>query len=191
MNPLRPRRLRRDITAVVFSCDESGLSRFSVESGPCVALTEGGKSLVSPLAQHGGETPSLTAALYSVLTDRPASEALRLVDRIGKGRLSECSAGFVDAMAACSEESLRLADEDDARGDRDLTSFIGHLDAVSTAWMRAGRWPREVVSLQNRLVRMATAREAAEKGKKVFVWHGTPVPQFVIASGSGPYTPPR
>ena len=191
MNPLQPRRLRRDITAVVFSCDESDLSRFTIESGPCVPLTEGGKSLVSPLTQDGGETPSLTAALYTALTGRSASNALQLVETVGKGRLSQCSDDFVEAMAACSVQSLQLADEDEARGDEDLTSFIRHLDAVGTAWMHAARWPREVVSLQNRLVRLATAREAAERGQKVFVWHGPSVPQFVITQGRGPYFPPR
>lgn len=145
---------------------------------------EGGQSLVSPLTQDGGETPSLTAALYTALTGRSASDALQLVDSIGKGRLSRCSDGFAEAMAACNEQSLRLAGEDDARGDGDLTSFVQHQDAVSAAWTRAGRWPREVVGLQNRLVRLGRAREATEKGQKVFVWHGPPVPQFRIEVSS-------
>jgi hypothetical protein len=176
---------------VVFSCDESDLSRFSIEAGPCVPLVEGGRSLVTPLTQDGGETPSLTAALYSALTGRPPSEALHLVDRMGRGRLSRCSDGFVEAMAACCEESLRLADEDEARGDADLCSFTRHQEAVSRTWMREGRWPREAVGLKNRLVRLGTAREAAEKGQPLFVWHGPPVTQFVVTPGEGPYRPPR
>jgi hypothetical protein len=183
--------MRRDITAVVFSCDVSDLSRFSIESGPCVPLSEGGRALVSPLTQDGGETPSLTAALYPALTGRPASQALHLADRIGEGRLSRCSDGFAEAMASCNEESLRLADADEARGDEDLTSFTRHQDSVSTAWMREGRWPREVVGLQNRLTRLARAREAVEKGLPLFVWHGPPVPQFILTQGKGPYRPSR
>jgi hypothetical protein len=187
MGLLRPRQLRRDITTVVFSCDEWDLSRFSIETGPCVPLLEGGKSLASALTQHGGETPALTAALYPALTGRTASEALLLIDRLGTGRLSQCSDGFVEAMAACSEESLRLADEDEARGDEDLTLFVQHQDAVSAAWMTAGRWPRSVLGLQNRLVRLGTARKARAKGRRMFAWHGPPVPQFVVVSGQGPY----
>jgi hypothetical protein len=187
MDLFRPRRLRDDITAVVFSCDESELSRFSIESGPCVPLVEGGQSLVSPLTQDGGETPPLTAALFTALTGRSGSEALTLVSRVRKGRLSRCADSFVAAMASCSQESLQLADEDEGRGDEDLTSFTRHLDAVSKAWMEAGRWPRSVVGLQNRLVRLAIAREARAGGKPVFVWHGPPVSQFVVVSGHGPY----
>jgi hypothetical protein len=183
--------MRRDITAVVFSCDESDLSGFSIEAGPCVPLKEGDRSLVSPLTQDGGETPSLTAALYPALTGRPASQALRLVNRVGRGRLSRCSDGFVEAMAACCEESLRLADEDEAKGDADLTSFTRHQETVSRTWMSEGRWPRDVVGLQNRLVRLGTAREAAEKGQPLFAWHGPPVPQFVVTQGEGPYRPPQ
>lgn len=187
MDLLRPRKLRDDITAVVFSCDESDLSRFSVESGPCIPLVEGGQAPVSPLTQDGGETPPLTAVLFTALTGRSASEALTLVSRVRKGRLSRCSNTFVAAMASCSQESLQLAAEDEARGDEDLTSFTRHLDAVSNAWMKAGRWPRSVVGLQNRLVRLATAREARAAGKPVFVWHGPPVPQFVVTPRHDPY----
>jgi len=188
---LRPAgQLRRDITAVVFSCEESELSRFSIKTGPCVPLVEGGRSLVSALTQDGGETPALTAALYTALTGGSASEALLLIDRVGKGRLSRCSDGFVDAIAAASEESHRLADEDEARGDDDLTTFVRHQAALSDAWMSAGRWPRSVVGLQNRLIRLGTAREARANGWPVFAWHGPPVPQFVVISGHGPYSRP-
>lgn len=191
MNLLGPRRLRRDITAVVFSCEESDLSRFAIRFGPCVTSEPGRSPLVSPLTQHGGETPELTSALYSALTDRPASEALHLVDRVGKGRLSQCSSAFVEAMARYAEESLRLADEDEAKGDKDLTSFARHQGALSDAWMSTGRWPREVVGLQNRLVRLGTAREALAQARPVFVWHGPPVPQFVVVAGQGPHSPRR
>lgn len=189
MRLLRPGQLRQDIAAVVLSGDDADLSRFSIRTGPCVPLTEGGKSLVSPLRQDGGETPALTAALYTALTGRPASEALLLIDRAGKGTLARCSDGFTEAMADCGVESLRLADEDEARGDEDLTSFVAHQDKVSAAWMRAGRWPRSVVGLQNRLVRLGIAREAVSKGWPVFVWHGPPVPQLTIVVGNGPYPP--
>jgi hypothetical protein len=187
MKYLRPRRLRRDITAVVFSGDDADLSRFRVATGPCVAQVEGAAPLVSPLTQDGGETPTLTAALYTALTGLPGSSALVPLDQAGPGLLSRCSEDFVEAMADSCDESLRMADEDEARGDERLTSFTQHQHAVSEAWLRAGQWPREVVGLQNRLVRLGTAREARETGKRVFVWHGPPVPQFVVVSGRGPY----
>lgn len=191
MRVFRRRNLRNDITAVVFAGDDEDLSRFSIEKGPCVPLIEGGRSLVSPLTQDGGETPELTATLYTALTGRPKEEALILVGKSGSGRLSQCSRGFVGAMAAYIDESLRLADEDEARGRDDLPSFGQHQYALSAAWLRAGRWPRSVAGLQNRLVRLGRAREALAKGQKVWVWHGPPVPQFVVVSGQGPYTPPR
>ena len=72
---LRPLHLRRDVTAVVFDCEESALATFDVESGPCVPLMSGGNPLVDPLCQDGGETPALTAALYTALTGRPAKDA--------------------------------------------------------------------------------------------------------------------
>lgn len=185
----RPRRLRGDITAVVFSCRESDLSRFSVESGPCVSTKPGCHPLVSPLLQDGGETPALTAAFYTALTGRPARHALVLVARAGQGRLSRCSDAFVLAMATACETGLRLADEDEARGDQDLTTFAQHQRAVSDAWMSAGRWPRSVVGLENRVLRWGRAREAIATGQAVYVWHGPPVAQFVIRAGTGPYTP--
>ncbi|WP_182376105.1 hypothetical protein [Nocardioides sp. WS12] len=181
--------LRRDIAAVVFSCDEGDLSRFLVETGPCVALHEGGRPLASPLTQHGGETPELTAALHVALTGGRPKNSLLLLDQVGGGRLSQLSGAFVEAMAASSEESLRLADEDEARGEDSLPSFMEHQRRVSEAWLRAGRWPREVVGLQNRLVRLGTARTALAEGQRVLVWHGPPAPQFVVTSGRGPYPP--
>jgi hypothetical protein len=146
--------------------------------------------LVSPLSQDAGETPALTAALYTALTGELAAKALTRVDQVEKGLLSRCSPEFVEAMAACCEEGMRLADEDEARGELELPAFGQHQHAISTAWMRAGRWPREVVSLTNRLTRLGKAREARATGKPLFVWHGPPVPQFVVTFGQGPYTRP-
>ena len=91
-------------------------------------------------------------------------------------------------MADSCEESLRLGDEVAACGDDDeLTTFPRHEDELSQAWLRAGKWPREVVRLNNRLVRLGPAREAHGKGQPVFVWHGPAVPQFTIVSGQGRY----
>jgi len=169
----------------------SGICRVLHRDRSLLPMSDGGKSLVSPLTQDDGETPALTAALHTALTGRRAREALLLIEQVGRGRLSRCSDAFVEAMAASAEESLRLANEDEARGDENLTSFSQHQDAVSAAWMRAGRWPRSVVGLQNRLVRLGTAQEAAAKARPVFVWHGPPAPQFVVVSGRGPYPQPR
>ena len=175
---------------MVFSCDESDLLRFTIEFGPCVSSTPGRNPLASPLMQDLGETPALTSSLYTALTGHSAAHALPVVDRVGRGRLSRCSEHFVEAMATYLDESLRLANEDEATGDKDLTSFAHHQDALSEAWMSVGRWPREVVGLQNRLVRLGTARQALAQGRPVFAWHGPPVPQFTVKAGQGPYFPP-
>jgi hypothetical protein len=184
---MRPWRLRTDITAVVFTCPEADLARFSVTTGPCVPPTGSERPLVSRLLQDGGETPALTAALYTALTGRPAADALRVVEQRGRAVLSVCSDHFLDAMADCCEESLRLADEDEEKGDKNLTIFGAQQDAICNAWMRAGRWPRQVAGLQNRAVRLGTAREARQAGQRLFVWHGPSVPQFIVVAGQGPY----
>jgi hypothetical protein len=93
-------------------------------------------------------------------------------------------------MAASSEETSHLADEDEARGEVNLPTFAQQQDYVSAGWMRAGRW-REVVSLRNRLVRLGIARQAVVSGERVFVWYGPAVPQFVVVSGQGHNSPPE
>jgi hypothetical protein len=85
------------------------------------------------------------------------------------------------------EVSLRLEDEDEGRGRDDLPSFGRHQDELSLSWMRAGRWPRDVVGLQNRIGRTGMAREARLKRQPLFVWHGPPVPSLQVVSGQGPY----
>ncbi len=96
-----------------------------------------------------GETPRLTASLFTALTGRDATSALIRLDQTHGVLLSRCSTDFVNAMADDSEELLRLSREDKARGDNELTSFLRHEEAMIQAWMRSGRWPREVVSLRN------------------------------------------
>ena len=183
---LRPRRLRPDIAVFVFSVPEQDLDRFSVAKGPGVA-GDHGNSLLDPRMQDVGETPRLTASLFTALTGRDATSALIRLDRVGGSLLSRCSDDFVMAMADNCEESLRLAEDDEARGDENLTSFMKHQEVTSLAWMRAGRWPREVVGLENRLTRVGWAREARETSQHVYTWHGPAVETYRIVSGSGPY----
>jgi hypothetical protein len=90
-------------------------------------------------------------------------------------------------MVEANRRLLRLADEDEARGDDGLTTFAAHRLELSTAWMKAGAWPREVVSTENRLVRLGWARIAQERGLPLYIWHGPSVPQFTVTSGIGPY----
>ena len=80
----RPWRMNHKITAVLFACSEQALSQFAVEAGPWVPLPGQSRSLVSPLAQDGGETPTMSAALYVVLTERVG---IGSVDRPGGIRL--------------------------------------------------------------------------------------------------------
>ena len=84
---------------MVFTCPPDQLGRLDVARGPCVPKSAGGESFVDPLMQDGGETPALTASLYTALTGKPAKDVLILVDRQGRGRLSRFSDEFVDAMA--------------------------------------------------------------------------------------------
>jgi len=186
----RPRNLRTDITTVVFTADDLDLSRFAVATGPCVPLAEGQAPLRSPLAQDGGETPELTASPYVALTGHSGRDALVLVERVGDGQLSRLSPGFVQALAACQEESQRRGDEDEARGDVEaLTSFTEHSNKICSSWLDAGPWPREVVSLWNRLpARLGYAREATATGRTMFAWHGPPVPMVKIVADQGPYS---
>lgn len=185
-NP-RPRKLNRRITVVVFTVPARRLVEMDVALGPCVVIPGRKKPLVSPLLQDRGETPALTAALYTALGGDPSDARLIEVARAGRGALSRFEDSFVDAMAEHSIESLRLADLDDARGERDLPSFIAHQDALDRAWMNVGRWPHEVSSTTNRLLRTANARVAREKGQSLYCWHGPAVPMRGIVAGRGPY----
>jgi hypothetical protein len=182
----RPRDLDDSIAVVVFTVPEDKLASMDLALGPCVPLPGRKRPLRSPLNQHVGETRLLTAALYSALTGNPADEALERFSQAGDGVLSRCTDRFVDAMADANKLLLRLADEDEAGGDRALTTFAKQQRAYDRAWMAAGAWPLAVVGTRNRLVRMGSASLAREKGQPLYCWHGPSVPQFLLVTGHGP-----
>jgi hypothetical protein len=132
--------------------------------------------------QDTGETPEQASALYTVLTGRPSSEALRLVTTSGGGRLFACTDDFLNAMADASQAMLALAD---------LDSFAEEQERLSTAWMKAAKWPDRYVSLKNRLHRLGDAGLARKKGLPLYFWFGPPVPMRSVVAGAGPYRPPR
>lgn len=172
----------------MFTVPERDLERFALATGPGVPLEPEGASLLDPRLQDVGETPRLTSSLFTALTGRDATSALVCLDRAGVAMLSQCSEDFVDSMAAANMETIRLAEEDRTRGDdSEYTTSMRHLAEISAAWMKAGRWPREVVGLENRLTRTGWARIAREKGQHVYAWHGPAVETYRLVSGRGPY----
>lgn len=172
--------LDRDSTVVVFTVPAQRLREMDVAAGPCVALRGSGEVLCSPLSQDRGETPRQTAALYTVLTGRPADGVLIEVARSGAGVLYRCSAEFVEAMASANELGVRLADQDEAAGDDELAGFAAKWADYDRAWLAVGDWPAEVVSTRNRLTRLGWARVARDKSQPLYCWFGPAVPQLVV-----------
>lgn len=176
-------------TAVVFSVPEKRLSAMDVATGPCVPVGGRKHALVSVHQQEGPEQPDQMAALYSVLTGRSPSEALRLVDEKDGSRLYLCSDGFVDAMADTNQPLVRLGDADKERGDRSFSSFAAKMAELDAAWMGTGNWHSAMVSTRNRLTRMGKARIAREKGQPLYCWYGPQLQEYIVISGRGPYPP--
>ena len=155
----------------------------TVERGPCVPARGRQHPLVSPHLQQYGEDPHQTAALFAALTGEPPESALALVDARAGGRLLRFSEEFVLAMAEANRLHLQLADEDEARGDQELTSFTAALRELDVAWMAEGDWPASQVSTWNKLTRLGSAREAQEKGHPLYAWYGPSVAEYAIATG--------
>ncbi len=143
--------------------------------------------MCEPIFQDVGETPPMTAALYTALTDRPPKSALIGVARSGRGTLSRCADDFAAAMAEASRTALRLASEDEAHGDEELATFTAFYQGLATAWLSVGPWPAAVVSVWPRLVRLGIARIAEENGTPVYVWHGPSATRVRVVTGHGPY----
>jgi hypothetical protein len=117
---------------------------------------------------------------------------LRLVGQRGNGRLFVCSAEFVEALSQAHVELLALADEDDSRADKGLSSFAARLGEIDQAWLAATDWPTSFVSTQNRLApRLGLASEAERSSQTLWCWYGPAVPQFDVVSGAGPYPSKR
>lgn len=180
-------RMDRSVAVVVFTVPEKRLREMDLATGPCVPTDGRKRPLAGVLRQDGGEYPEQTAALYTALTGRSADGALILLRQEGQGRLFQFSQDFVDAMADANLELIRLSEEDDRRGDKELTSFAQRQEAIDRAWLSLGGWPSSVVGTSNRLGRMAWAVTARDKGQPLYVWHGPRVPEYVVVSGRGPY----
>jgi hypothetical protein len=163
---------------VVFCADAKQLGTIDVALGPCMRAPAQRRRLVSPLMQDNGETPEQASALFSVLTARPASEALSLLTASGDGRLFKCSDDFLNAMADQCEAMLAIPD---------LDGFANERERLSSAWMQATRWPDRYVSVKNRLGRLSDARAARQKGLPLYFWFGPPVSMRSVVAGTGPY----
>lgn len=169
--------------AVIFAAAESQLSEMTVESGPCVPAPGRERPLVSPHLQQYNEGPAQTAALFTALTGRSPAGALVLLEARGQGTLMRFSEEFLAAMADANRQHLRLADEDNARSDKDLLSFTAARRELDAAWVTAGRWPAGLVSTWNKLTRLGRAQEAQEKGQSLYVWYGPSVAEYAISTG--------
>jgi hypothetical protein len=174
----------RGIAVVVFTVPLRRLVEMDVATGPCVPVRGASKPVCSPLSQDRSETPQQTAALFSVLTGRPADGALIEVGRSGAGVLYRCADEFVDAMADANELLIRLGDQDEAAGDGEFSRFEAELSAYDRAWLAAGGWFPEMVSTRNRLTRLSWAMAARGSSQPLYCWFGPAVAQFVVR-GSG------
>jgi hypothetical protein len=185
----REKEERARLTAVIFSVPERRLSAMVVAAGPCVPLPERKTSVASVHAQVGYETPAITSTLFRVLTGRDDTELLTLIAREGEGRLYCFSDRFVAAMAEASRHLIELSHESPSppHGEEDGTPFGLQLTRWDEAWMREADWPLEMASTRNRVHRIGQARVAQEKGLPLYVWYGPRVPEYVVASGTGPY----
>lgn len=184
---------RARITAVIFSVPERRLSAMDVAVGPCVPLPGRKTSVASVHAQEGYETPAITSALYRVLTGLNDAELLTLLSEDGEGRLFRFADRFVAAMAEASRHLLTLipGSPPPPDGEEDTTPFGLQRGRWDEAWMSQAEWHPEMVSTRNRLHRIGKAREAQEKGLSLYVWYGPRVPEYVVASGTGPYPSKR
>lgn len=166
------------VALVVFAADAKRLAAVDVALGPCLPKPGRKKALLSPLNQDGGETPDQASALLAVLTGRPADAALELCSKAGPGTLYRCTEVFLDAMADESQRISKITD---------LDEFDRAVDRLSDAWMRAATWPREYVSLKNRVHRIHQARLARDKRQSLYFWFGPRVAERTVVAGSGPY----
>jgi hypothetical protein len=90
-------------------------------------------------------------------------------------------------MAEANKALVARADEDKARKDRPLTTFVSKLKELDDRWMAATRWPSTQKGTRNKLARLGWARIAREKGQAVYCWYGPSVPEYVVVAASGPY----
>lgn len=123
------------------------------------------------------ERPEQMAALFTVLTGKDSGGALELLEEKETGQLYRCSPSFFDALVQADQTLARLAREEPE-------VFHARRDELDRRWMQVGGWHKEMVSTQNRLWRIGTVREAAEKGQALYCWYGQPVAEYVVVSGS-------
>lgn len=176
-------RARRDIddrvAAVMFTAPEKDLSAMDVAKGPCVPVGGNKRPLVSPFVQDLGVTPRHTEALLTVLTGEPAARALKVVDRRRSGVLHVCTDRFVDALVEADAELTGLVAQDEAAGQRKaLPRFGARSEEYASAWQAITDWPAKARPMTNELLWTAKARQARERGQKLYCWHGPSVPMY-------------
>lgn len=173
----------KEVVCVVFTVPEKRLSEMDVATGPCVVLEGRKRAIRSALMQDGEETPEHMRALFTVLggDDDLRESAMQLVAETGKGALYRCSGQFVELMRVWNQEAIRLARHDDANGDKQLTLFVSHREALDAAWLSATIWPSELVGTGNKLHRLSEAGLASSKSQPLYCWYGPRVPMRSVA----------
>jgi hypothetical protein len=182
MRVFRPRSepILPDKSLVVFFCSASEAELLDIASGPFTPRVGPRGGRVKPLAsvhsQHYGDTLEHLAVLYSVISGRPAEEALVDARRDPPAVLARLADPFVHALAAIGAPQ---------REGQDLWAIY---DKFAAAWLQAVRWRPEmqVGGLAMRIFHDAhECRRGLEKGLPVWAWHGKRAPEYVIAHGVG------
>jgi hypothetical protein len=165
---------------VVFVCSAADADAIDVTSGPFSHRVGPRGGRVKPLAsvhsQHYGDTLEHLSVVYTVMTGRPASEALSEIRGDPPGVLARLSERFVETLAAIGPPQ------------RDGQDLWATYEEIATTWHKAVRWsPKmQLGGLTMRIFDYSYAcRRGLEKGLPVWAWHGKAVPEYVIAHGMG------
>ena len=171
----------RSRSLVVFRCTEQQAAELDDAAGPYAPRVgpRGGhlRPLASPLAQWSPDSLDHLSALYTVVSGKPRTEALRDRRAVGPGTIAALSDDFVTSLAALSGTG----------GDAD--AIVGRYEEVADRWFVAVPWPdgMRVRGLTSRLLDWAGKCQLARKeGMGVYCWHGPRVPAYVIAHGVEP-----
>ena len=174
------RRVREFLSTavVVFHCTEEQAAAIDVSVGPCVLRVgpRGGRfrPLASPHSQYYSQTLTQLAALYTLLTDLPESEALEDLRQQGPGTLARLANRFVVELVELGTVHA------------DVESVLAAQAVIAARWLAAVEWHPTMRGLEHRVLAITgTARLAQEKGHPVYCWHGPAVAEYVLARGVG------
>jgi hypothetical protein len=176
----RPKEIDLSKALVVFACSPEEAESVDVAVGPCVPRIgpRGGRRrpLASPKSQTYSDTFDHLTALHTLLTGRPATEALEGRRSAGSGTMARLSNSFVDSLAPIGQPS------------GDPEQMLARHRAIAESWLTATTWPSPMQTggLETRLLKLTNiCRQASENGLSVYAWQGDSVPEYAIAHGVG------